>query len=1131
MQIALPVTAQTTVPITVPITAHVHAQITPKMRVRMPNLLIRLMRLGCMALATLVLLSLLPAMAQPVTQPVDVPVLRIDTGAHSAAIRALGVDAAGRYAVTASDDKTARIWDLASGSLLQTLRPPVGQDNIGRLFAAAITQDGATVAVGGWSADNDVYLFDRATGIMVQRITGLPNTITQLAFAPDGRMLVIGLWGQHGVRLFGSTTGWRSSTEMDSDAKYEGEVYGARFSPDGRQLATASVDGRVRLYDLSQRRLTLVQNVRPAGGSQPWSVAYAPDGQLLAVSFSDTPAVAVLQADTLQPAYMPSVAGIENGSLNALAWSHDGRELVAGGTWKRPDGLHGVRAWADRGRGAATDASVASDSIVALRGLADGRTVYASADAGWGWLGTGTAGAAGAAGAAAVASASRTKLQTVGGGVIDFRLGRDQFRIARDGGAVSFAAQRDRNALETLGFDVKNAAWIAPLPAWLPASTSGKGVQVSDWSDSARPRLNGNFLPLTDNEVAMSVAVAPDSGSFALGTSFYLRLIKANGAVLWRVAAPGAVWQVNVSGDGRWVLAGYSDGTLRWHRARDGVEMLALLPHADRKRWIAWTPQGYYAASPGGEDLFGWQINRGLSSAADFFPASRFRATYFRPDVVAAVLTTADFDAALRLVNQATGIGPSPQPTPSPSPSASVAPTPAALVPAPKPAAVAAPATAPAPSPARPAAPSADIALQAPPVVTVLSPKDGDSFSKREVTLSLSIRAPAGAPPLSLRARLNGSSFELPQAPAGTWPDGRNLTVTATTPGGTPSQPPSSPSSAPPLVRYEQRITLPSKDSELMVFADNRHGYSMPAVLRLKWTGPPASASALAAETDAQAQPSTQPSAQPITRPKAQPAARVLAAAAGDLRPALYVLAVGVSKYQNASIQLAYAAKDASDFSNVLKTQENRLYRKVEVKLLTDSGAKRDDILDGLEWIRREMTARDVGVVFMAGHGINDNDGIYYFLPQDTDPDRLKRTGVIFTEIRNTMAALPGKVLFFVDTCHSGNVLGTGRRALGSDLTAVVNELSSAENGVVVFAASTGRQSSQESPAWGNGAFTRAVVEGMSGKADMGGTGRVTHKMLDLYVSERVKVLTRGTQTPVTIVPQGVPDFPVAVSR
>ena len=53
----------------------------------------------------------------------------------------------------------------------------------------------------------------------------------------------------------------------------------------------------------------------------------------------------------------------------------------------------------------------------------------------------------------------------------------------------------------------------------------------------------------------------------------------------------------------------------------------------------------------------------------------------------------------------------------------------------------------------------------------------------------------------------------------------------------------------------------------------------------------------------------------------------------------------------------------------------------------------------------------------------------------------------------------------------------------------------------------------------------------MSGKADVGGTGRVTHKMLDLYISERVKALTKGTQTPVTIVPQGIPDFPVAIAR
>lgn len=238
-----------------------------------------------------------------------------------------------------------------------------------------------------------------------------------------------------------------------------------------------------------------------------------------------------------------------------------------------------------------------------------------------------------------------------------------------------------------------------------------------------------------------------------------------------------------------------------------------------------------------------------------------------------------------------------------------------------------------------------------------------------------------------------------------------------------------------------------------------------------------------------------------------------------------------MSKYRNAAIQLDYAAKDAGDFVASLKQQQGVLYRKVVVKLLTDDRAKRDDVLDGLEWIRREMTNRDVGMIFLAGHGVNDSDGIFYYLPQDVDVDKLKRTGVIFTEIKNTLATLPGKALFFVDTCHAGNVLGTGRRAIPNDITAVVNELTSAENGVIVFAAATGRQFAQESATWRNGVFTLSLIEGIGGKADNARSGRVTHKMLDLYTSERVKALTKGAQSPVTIVPQGIPDFPLAISR
>jgi uncharacterized caspase-like protein len=91
-----------------------------------------------------------------------------------------------------------------------------------------------------------------------------------------------------------------------------------------------------------------------------------------------------------------------------------------------------------------------------------------------------------------------------------------------------------------------------------------------------------------------------------------------------------------------------------------------------------------------------------------------------------------------------------------------------------------------------------------------------------------------------------------------------------------------------------------------------------------------------------------------------------------------------------------------------------------------------------------------------------------------------------------------------------------------------VNELASSENNIVVFASSTGKQYSLENSSWGNGAFTKALVEGLRGEADLKRRGRITYKQLDAYVSDRVEELTSGAQTPVTPVLQGVADFTIA---
>ena len=159
--------------------------------------------------------------------------------------------------------------------------------------------------------------------------------------------------------------------------------------------------------------------------------------------------------------------------------------------------------------------------------------------------------------------------------------------------------------------------------------------------------------------------------------------------------------------------------------------------------------------------------------------------------------------------------------------------------------------------------------------------------------------------------------------------------------------------------------------------------------------------------------------------------------------------------------------------------QKGRTVQRRGGEVLHDAQATKGNILDGLEWLQRQVTQKDVAVLFFAGHGINDPNGVFYFLPVDADLERLKRTGISQSDITSTVTMIAGKVLVFIDACHSGNLMGkTKRRGLVVSSSAVVNELASAENGAVVFSSSTGRQYSQEKPGVGK----RSLHQGAGGR-------------------------------------------------
>lgn len=85
-----------------------------------------------LVLALLILLFAGPVCAEQ--RPDQSPILRIDAGAHLASIKRISVSADGRLLATGSDDKTARLWNLANGQLIRTFRVPISPGNDGKKF-------------------------------------------------------------------------------------------------------------------------------------------------------------------------------------------------------------------------------------------------------------------------------------------------------------------------------------------------------------------------------------------------------------------------------------------------------------------------------------------------------------------------------------------------------------------------------------------------------------------------------------------------------------------------------------------------------------------------------------------------------------------------------------------------------------------------------------------------------------------------------------------------------------------------------------------------------------------------------------------------------------------------------------
>jgi hypothetical protein len=234
-------------------------------------------------------------------------------------------------------------------------------------------------------------------------------------------------------------------------------------------------------------------------------------------------------------------------------------------------------------------------------------------------------------------------------------------------------------------------------------------------------------------------------------------------------------------------------------------------------------------------------------------------------------------------------------------------------------------------------------------------------------------------------------------------------------------------------------------------------------------------------------------------------------------------LIVGISRYADPSIDLEYAAEDASALYQKLTDPAlgPAAFQPDDVMLLLDGKATTAAITTGLREFLQKARENDFVLFFFAGHGAPDPNRLkdLYLLAHDTDPKNIAGTGLLMRHVREAIAEIPARdVLILSDACHSGGIgASDGMRAVTENPIHQVflEKLRHSSGGMAILTASEAAQLSFENAKWEqHGVFTYFLLKGLRGEADEDHDGIVSLGEILEYVRDRVRSATNSQQIP-----------------
>jgi WD40 repeat protein len=254
---------------------------------------------------------------------------------HQEPIRAVALSADGRTAATASTDDKVRLWDVATGKKRLTLKwrpaPPLTSEwfsgaHSHRVNSVAFSQDGKYILTG--SDDRTARLWDAATGQPIEPASEHLHGVLAVAFSPFEGLLATASRDRT-ARLWTRTPMQQSGDSLT----HPGDVTAVAFSPtEGRTIATASTDNAARVWEIrAGKQWSVTAAIRPRGSllqhsTKIGSIAFSSNGQSVLTSGGNSARLWEASAPGLLSLRLPSFFS----PFAAMALSRDGRTVLAG---------------------------------------------------------------------------------------------------------------------------------------------------------------------------------------------------------------------------------------------------------------------------------------------------------------------------------------------------------------------------------------------------------------------------------------------------------------------------------------------------------------------------------------------------------------------------------------------------------------------------------------------------------------------------------------------------------------------------------------------------------------------------------------------------------------------------------